>query len=106
MNQGRIWCVVNPTVGLPLFLGSVALMSFTVHFAVLNNSSWVKDFFNGAPMTKAASAEKKVVPNADLAKAEAPAMTVEIAPAPTANADADASFIVKIKPKYPLPDPS
>ena len=22
MNQGRIWCVVNPTVGLPLFIGS------------------------------------------------------------------------------------
>ena len=23
MNQGRIWCVVKPTVGLPLFLGTV-----------------------------------------------------------------------------------
>jgi light-harvesting protein B-800-850 alpha chain len=106
MNQGRIWCVVNPTVGLPLFLGSVALMSFTVHFAVLNNSSWVKDFFNGVPMTKAADAGKTVVPNADLAKAEAPAMTVEIAPAPVANDGAEASFVVKIKPKDPLPDPS
>lgn len=47
MNQGRIWCVVNPTVGLPLFLGSVALISFTVHFAVLENTTWVKDFFQG-----------------------------------------------------------
>ena len=27
MNQGRIWCVVNPTVGLPLFLaGAVAYL--------------------------------------------------------------------------------
>lgn len=47
MNQGRIWCVVNPTVGLPLFLGAVALISFTVHFAVLNNTTWVAAFFQG-----------------------------------------------------------
>ncbi|NEP82323.1 MAG: light-harvesting protein, partial [Okeania sp. SIO3B3] len=30
MNQGRIWCVVNPTVGLPLFLGGVAAISLIV----------------------------------------------------------------------------
>jgi light-harvesting protein B-800-850 alpha chain len=54
MNQGRIWCVVNPTVGLPLFLGSVALISFTVHFAVLNNTTWVKDFFAGSSRTTVA----------------------------------------------------
>ncbi len=48
MNQGRIWCVVSPTVGLPLFLGSVAIISFVVHFAILNNSSWFPAFFQGA----------------------------------------------------------
>jgi light-harvesting protein B-800-850 alpha chain len=47
MNQGRIWCVVKPTVGLPLFLGAVALMSFTVHFAVLDNTAWFKAFMQG-----------------------------------------------------------
>ncbi len=47
MNQGRIWCVVNPTVGLPLFLGSVALISFTIHFAVLSNSTWFAAFMQG-----------------------------------------------------------
>lgn len=47
MNQGRIWCVVQPTVGLPLFLGAVALMSFTVHGAILSNSSWFPAFFGG-----------------------------------------------------------
>jgi light-harvesting protein B-800-850 alpha chain len=40
MNQGRIWCVVNPSVGLPLFLGSVAITSLIVHYAVLSNTSW------------------------------------------------------------------
>ena len=47
MNQGRIWTVVNPTVGLPLFLGSVALMSFTIHFAILNNTTWLSAFWGG-----------------------------------------------------------
>lgn len=52
MNNGRIWCVVSPTVGLPLFLGSVAVMAFTVHFAVLNNTTWFKDYWNGAARAK------------------------------------------------------
>lgn len=47
MNQGRIWCVVNPTVGLPLFLGAVAVISFVVHFAVLNNVDWYRAFAGG-----------------------------------------------------------
>jgi len=47
MNQGRIWCVVKPTVGLPLFLGSVALISLIIHFAVLNNTTWFPAFFGG-----------------------------------------------------------
>ena len=47
MNQGRIWCVVKPTVGLPLFLGAVAAISFIVHFAILNNTTWFPAFFQG-----------------------------------------------------------
>ncbi len=47
MNQGRIWCVVNPTVGLPLFLGGVALISLIVHFSVLGNTEWMAAFFQG-----------------------------------------------------------
>ncbi|MGP1255821.1 MAG: light-harvesting protein [Kiloniellales bacterium] len=47
MNQGRIWCVVKPTVGLPLFLGGVALISLLVHFSLLLNTSWFPAFFQG-----------------------------------------------------------
>jgi light-harvesting protein B-800-850 alpha chain len=75
MNQGRIWCVVNPTVGLPLFLGSVALISFTVHFAVIENTTWVKRFFNGADAHAAAAEAPKQAMNTALqtpAKAPAP----------------------------------
>jgi light-harvesting protein B-800-850 alpha chain len=70
MNQGRIWCVVNPTVGLPLFLGSVALISFTVHYAVLDNTTWVKDFFAGSSRTHVAL--KDSVSTAALAQSQAP----------------------------------
>ena len=47
MNQGRIWCVVKPTVGLPLFLGGVALISLLVHFSLLLNTSRFPAFFQG-----------------------------------------------------------
>jgi len=100
MNQGRLWTVVSPNVGLPLVLGSVALMSFTVHLAVLNHSSWYKDFFNGN-LNKTASAEEIIAPaNADVAKVETSVMSVEVAEAPLT--DTGASFIVKIKPKDAL----
>ena len=56
MNQGSIWTVVKPTVGLPLLLGSVAVMVVLVHFAVLTHTSWYGKFLNG----KAAAIETSV----------------------------------------------
>jgi light-harvesting protein B-800-850 alpha chain len=50
MNNSKIWLVVNPTVGIPLFLTAVAVGSFAVHVAVLRNTSWVDDFLQGVPM--------------------------------------------------------
>lgn len=50
MNNSKIWLVVNPTVGVPLFLTAVAVGSFSVHVAVLRNTSWVDDFLQGVPM--------------------------------------------------------
>lgn len=35
-------------VGLPLFLGSVAVMAFTVHFAVLSHTTWFSDYWQGS----------------------------------------------------------
>jgi light-harvesting protein B-800-850 alpha chain len=57
MNQGRIWCVVSPTVGLPLFLGSAALTSLVVHASVLTHSTWFSSFMQGGHK---ASAEASV----------------------------------------------
>jgi light-harvesting protein B-800-850 alpha chain len=103
MNQGRIWCVVNPTVGLPLFLGSVALMSFTVHFAVLNNTTWMKDLYNGIPM-KHAAVETAVNPVAEITPSAKPAKVLDVAQATVVPAFGSTALAVKIKPKTPLPE--
>jgi light-harvesting protein B-800-850 alpha chain len=42
-----MWLVVNPSIGIPAFLGGVALISFTVHFAILDNTTWFPAFFGG-----------------------------------------------------------
>lgn len=47
MNQTQIWCIVKPTVGLPLFIAGVAITSLTVHFAILNNTTWMAAFWQG-----------------------------------------------------------
>jgi len=48
MNQGRIWCVVNPSVGLPLLLGSVAITSLIVHASVMTNVPWMAAYWSGS----------------------------------------------------------
>ncbi len=50
MNNAKMWLVVSPTVGVPLFLGAVAVGSFAVHMQVVKNTSWVSDFLQGVPM--------------------------------------------------------
>lgn len=47
MNQSRMWLVVNPSIGLPLFFAAIALTSLTVHFAILNNTTWFAAFWGG-----------------------------------------------------------
>lgn len=47
MNNAKLWLVVSPQVGLPIFLGAVAVGSFAVHVAVLTNTTWVGDYLNG-----------------------------------------------------------
>ncbi len=66
MNNAKMWLVVKPTVGVPLFLSAVAVGSFAVHVAVLSNTSWVSDFLSGEPLgtgdaeTAALDADKSI----------------------------------------------
>jgi light-harvesting protein B-800-850 alpha chain len=61
MNNAKMWLVVKPTVGVPLFLSAVAIGSFAVHVAVLTNTGWVGDFLNGR--TIGTTAAQMVVPD-------------------------------------------
>jgi light-harvesting protein B-800-850 alpha chain len=55
-NQGKIWTVVEPSVGLPLLLGSVAVIAILVHYALLSHTTWFPKYWNG----KAAAIESTV----------------------------------------------
>ena len=56
MNNAKMWLVVKPTVGVPLFLSAVAVGSFAVHVAVLTNTGWVGDFLSGKKLGHSRSA--------------------------------------------------
>jgi len=62
MNQGRIWTVVDPSVGLPALLGGVTAIVLLVHFAILTNTSWVSSFMNGKTAVAAAVAPAPAAP--------------------------------------------
>lgn len=65
MNNSKIWLVVKPTVGVPIFLGAVAVGSFAVHVAVLTNTSWVDDFLQGKELGSSSAAletEQTILP--------------------------------------------
>lgn len=77
MNNGKIWLVVKPTVGLPLFLGGVTVIALCVHAAVLSNAGWYKQYYNGKAAPKTAAVTQPAAPTAT---AVAP-----VATAPTAD---------------------
>ncbi len=70
MNQAGMWLVVSPTIGLPLFLGGVAVTSLLIHTAVLTHSTWYPAYLQGNQHVKTVSS------------IEAPASTAALA-APT-----------------------
>ena len=57
MIYGKIWCVVKPTVGIPLFLSAVAVSSFLVHYMLLTHTTWLPAYYNGPAAKPAATAE-------------------------------------------------
>ena len=71
MNNAKMWLVVPPAVGVPVFLGAVAVGSFAVHVAVLSNTSWVADFLSGQELGSGdmAAAAALEAPDANVAKA-------------------------------------
>ncbi len=97
MNQGRIWCVVSPTVGLPLFLGSVAVTSLIVHYAVLSHVTWFGGYWEGGK-SKKASLEESVAPVAALSSKALPGYVISVAPTASGDAKLATSFVVTVAP--------
>jgi light-harvesting protein B-800-850 alpha chain len=100
MNNGRLWCVVSPTVGIPLFLGAVALTSLTVHNAVLSNSQWYKDFYSGSSARKVAT-ETSAPAVAATSQVTPSDFTINVTPAAGSTANGAAAFTVTVTPKTP-----
>jgi light-harvesting protein B-800-850 alpha chain len=71
MNQGKIWLVVKPSVGLPLFLGTVLIIALLVHAFLALKTDWYGSYWNG---NKAKAQAAAVAP--------AGSTTVAVAPAP------------------------
>jgi light-harvesting protein B-800-850 alpha chain len=42
-------------VGIPIIIGAVAVASFSVHLAIVSNTTWVKAFLNGGNKAVAAA---------------------------------------------------
>jgi light-harvesting protein B-800-850 alpha chain len=76
MIYGKLWLVVKPTVGIPLFLSGVAIASAFVHLALLTNTTWIKKYLNGN--TPAATAQ---VDESTPTAAAPPTVVVATAPA-------------------------
>lgn len=75
MNNAKLWLVVSPNLGIPVFLGAVAIGSFAVHLAIVNNTTWIESFHEGkginadsAALTEEGATTAKAsyaMPNAD-----------------------------------------
>ncbi|MFO1330585.1 MAG: light-harvesting protein [Rubrivivax sp.] len=69
MIYGKLWCVVKPSVGIPLFLSAVAVSSFAVHLALLNTAPWLKAYYAGGTKAVATAAAAAESPPAAMAAA-------------------------------------
>jgi light-harvesting protein B-800-850 alpha chain len=70
MNQARVWLVVKPSVGLPLFLGTVTTIALLVHGALLLSTDWFSAYWNGG---KAKAKHTVSAPGTTAAEATPPA---------------------------------
>ena len=96
MNQGRIWCVVNPSLGLPLFLTAVSLTSLAVHTSVMTNTTWMSDYWSGSARNRTIPGANQPRPAASLNGA--PAFSVTVAPVATADANSPVSYVITVTP--------
>lgn len=83
MNEGKIWTVVRPNHGVPLFLGTIVVMVFTVHYAILTHTTWFANYWQGNAPRPQMTASAPAVETMD---ATAPAAATPTAAAPVTTA--------------------
>jgi light-harvesting protein B-800-850 alpha chain len=88
--------VVHPTVGLPLFLGSVALTSLAVHTAVMTHTTWMGNYWMGSAKAKVAAATPNGGPQT-AANVQQGAFSMTVTPV-AGNATQPASFTITVTP--------
>ena len=84
MNNARMWTVVSPTVGLPLFFIGVAATSLIVHASVMTNSDFMGQFWSGQEMGSESAS----------LNSESPIKSASATAAITASLDSGEAFIV------------
>ena len=62
MIYGKMWCVVKPSVGIPVILAAVAIASFSVHVALVTNTTWIKAYLTGGQKAVAAAPAADAAP--------------------------------------------
>ncbi len=76
MNEGKIWTVVKPSTGVPLFLGTIVVMVFAVHYAILTHTTWFASYWQGSAKTAVAVS----APAVETAPAAAAPTSAAVAP--------------------------
>jgi light-harvesting protein B-800-850 alpha chain len=102
MNNGRLWCVVNPTIGIPLLLGAVAGTSLLIHLQILNSTGWLADYYKGIPRGGAAAAKATVAPVAMVPDSNGQ-YSINVTPVASGKGTDGASFVVTVTPKVAAP---
>jgi len=74
MTNGKMWLVLKPTVGIPVFFAGMVVASLSIHTSILLNSDWFPAFLKGgqkaAAATAAAPAAAAAAPAAPAAKSK------------------------------------
>jgi len=55
MIYGKMWLVVKPTVGIPLFFVGVMTAALLNHYAILTHTTWFPAFLQGGQKGKKAA---------------------------------------------------
>jgi len=94
--------VVNPTIGLPLLLGSVALTSLAVHTAVMTHTTWMGSYWMGAARTRVTDA----TPPVTVAPLAAAGFSITVTPVAAVDAATPATFTINVTPSAVSPPPA